>query len=1030
MEAPNYTHRQVGHLLIICIWMIIPAVFIVDYGFASQHIQPLFHLFMFALIPGFLLLLKDHDSPLFPVSALSVTAVASIILFDILPESYMYYQKYVPEFLLFLGLCMARTKEFVSSIVIGFLYILYMTANVVNGAGNYDIYTTLGHLFVFSFFAVCGYWLLGKMHSGFGHQASYHLPKASMLSEVNEERASIYKTVIESLPYAVVATGEDGLVHIFNRKAQGLFNCSYEDVREKEITDLLSRKSRRLFNKLMDDIYSGRVSFNTEHYLDCLAQNGETFPAAISFDFYKTEKELVYIYMIRPVKDELNMKRGNDTLKRDLERCEDKLQWANNTRELLQHLTEELSSVSSEEEAYRTCLISLCRFFNSELGHVYLFDHKRERLMPSGIYYMERAYRFDTFCKKTEQTELKVGQDIPGLAIRERKPLWINDVFSMSHIDRLESLVQSEDNAVRSAFAFPVFMHSEIVSVIEIFMPKSEETEEIQSTLKYMGVLIGRLLERQEKTKEIMRAKEQAEAANSAKSEFLANMSHEIRTPMNAITGLTDILMDGELAQEQRRLCEVIQKSSYTLLDLINDILDISKIEAERIELETLEFNLEKLLEDVATVYATQCDSKNVKLSLSYSLNAPNKVFSDPTRIRQIAANLISNAVKFTAEGSVNIETTYTPLTLHTGFVEVSVKDTGVGIPENKLNKIFDKFGQADSSTTRKYGGTGLGLAISKRLTELMGGEIRVESEEGSGTKFSFVLPVRTHDVENVSTANITERKRIAVVANTTYNKTLPEFDDSVFDVTVINNTAELTELVLKKEKYEALIFYLAPVVQLKTSLSIVKGCAHIQSIGYIYDSNAVLNSDLRKLVQYGVHMFIPENDMTTESVLQSLAVSKKEMKDIDVSLDARKKEAPLEIKTEQVSGVDVLIVEDIVSNQVVLKHILSTLGISNIRVASNGVEGVEAYKESVPAITFMDCQMPEMDGFEATRTIRAHEKENGLDRAPIIALTANAMSGDEQQCLDAGMDIYITKPVKKEGIRDIISQFVKEQPE
>jgi signal transduction histidine kinase/CheY-like chemotaxis protein len=403
----------------------------------------------------------------------------------------------------------------------------------------------------------------------------------------------------------------------------------------------------------------------------------------------------------------------------------------------------------------------------------------------------------------------------------------------------------------------------------------------------------NRLLEEivRDRTRELERALEEAKAANRVKGQFLANMSHEIRTPMNGITGFSSLLIETDLSSEQREYAEAIQGSAENLLQLINDILDLSKIEAGKLTVERIAFNLSSVLKEVIGLLSLKAEEKGIALHLRYDSGVPGTLIGDPGRLRQILINLVHNAVKFTEKGAVTLRVVCEEKENDQARLRFSVEDSGIGIPGDRLSAIFEKFTQADTSTTRRHGGTGLGLTISKHLVDMMGGVIGVKSLPGEGSTFWVLLPLPFLDEESFPSEARPDRE-----------KRLP-------------------------------------------------------------------------------------NDRET--------------------VHAR-----------------VLVVEDHKVNQKMMEKMLKKLGVS-VKVAENGEEAVRGVETEHYDLVFMDCQMPGMDGYEATARIRSLQAPRG--DVPVIAMTAHAMAGDREKCLEAGMDDYLAKPVRKEAVLAMIRKYLKE---
>lgn len=558
-----------------------------------------------------------------------------------------------------------------------------------------------------------------------------------------------------------------------------------------------------------------------------------------------------------------------------------------------------------------------------------------------------------------------------------------------------------------------------------IDLPGKDEIGRLAGTLDLMRERLGNSYH------DLQLKNQELEELGRVKDEFLANMSHEIRTPMNGVLGMVSLLMDTKLNREQREYADAIRNSGSSLLSLINDILDVSKIQAGKLVLETIPFDLHSTIDEVAGLLAANARNKNLDFAVRYAPESPRQLIGDPTRIRQVLTNLVGNAIKFTEKGHVFINVECEQLSDREARVRINVEDTGIGISTEKTHFIFQQFTQVDSSVTREYGGTGLGLTISQRLVELMGGQLAVESEVGKGSKFSFVLDMDIAQARDSFCAPNFQGIRALVIDDTRILE--EQLGAWRMRVSTVSTGAEALQL-LRQAKADGAPFDLAVIDQcmpemdgedLARSIRTDRGLRDIKMIMRSTSNESEAKARFMKL-GFSAYLRKPTRRDQLLLVLQDIMTDPGTNKPSQPSALPFTNDEHVDVAAEDNEGISVLVVEDNLVNQKVANRMLQKLG-CQVDTAENGEEGVEAAKKKNYDVIFMDCMMPIMDGYEATRVIRRREEEMG-GHVRIVALTANAMKGDREKCLACGMDDYLSKPVTRKTLQTTLAHWVREE--
>lgn len=883
---------------------------------------------------------------------------------------------------------------------------------------------------------------------------------------------------------AIVIADSSGVVMDSNYRLAELFKAEEKDLHGFNVNRLLFdplSKNERL--KIIEQVLAGKP---WRKQLVCKSFTGETFWADVGIS--KVETEVARSFMIR-LTDITNVKKTEEKLRRSQERYELALDGANDGiwdwdlvnnivffskryKSMLGHTDKSFPNdpmeffkhVHSEDvDRVRGVLKDCFAGRLDSCNEIFRMKHRNGDvlwILARGKAQRDQDGRSIRMSgSHTDITEQRKAQDIlqgimdsslNGIMAYQavRKNGYIVDFECILSNKAASKMISSlVDNMVgkRLREVFPevvdVGIWDKLLDVVNNNEPYREEIPfDIGGPDSWLQIMASKLNDgfaiafedistRKNAEDELLKAKEEAEAGARAKSEFLATMSHEIRTPMNAVIGMTGLLLETNLNTIQSDYVNTIRVSGDNLLAIINEILDYSKIDSGKMDLEEQNFDLLETVEDVVGLLAKSAIDKRIELVYYLDPDVPRMVIGDATRLRQVLVNLMSNAIKFTSEGEVFLYITIVGGTRERPELEFSIRDSGIGIPPEKIENLFKLFSQVDSSTTRKYGGTGLGLAISRKLVELMGGNIWVESQVGKGSTFKFTISFEVDDKE-LATTNVNyherelEGKRIMIVDDNETNLKILQIQCVKWGMKVHaymdpNVAMEaLMEMDIEDAPHLAVFDMQMPNMDGKDLAKKVRSKFGPQKLPIVMLTSLGRDPKLASLDLFVAYLVKPARQaqlfLTLCKALKRSAVAK--VKDPEMALSKEQ----INIR----KGLRILLAEDNLINQRVASGILENIGFRN-DVVANGIEALEMMNDHVYDLILMDVQMPDMDGLEATKKIR--ERKDLKTQPIIIAMTANAMKEDRDRCLKAGMDDYIAKPVKIIDIREMLFKWFPE---
>lgn len=829
--------------------------------------------------------------------------------------------------------------------------------------------------------------------------------------------------ILDSTYNALLLVDRHGHIDMYNKAALTLFNITDELMLRQNIKALVETSSEKPDADIYQEIISSKEAPHVNRMRGLGKRDGKTFPLEIGASRIELEGQNYYVAVLRD--------------RTEWEMTQSDLKTSHNILDAISRAQETYIIQGDFYNIFQILLDALMETSRAAVGFVahYQTDdlkggNTQSTFVTKGVDWDEGTQSF-TMSDSSNDTRMHLSMD-----------------YIYSHVSETKQTLISKNDEEHSYIGIPIFANRRLVGIIGLLSPKraiiynlktAETLSPIIQTVSNMFVAKGlekQRLESEEKLKKyadnlewqtfaLEEAMENAEQATRMKSEFLANMSHEIRTPLNGVIGMSNLLLDTSLSGKQRSYANTVIQSAEALLEIVNDILDFSKIEAGKIKLEHVPFNMYSMLDDLTHLLAVRAHEKRLEILWDYDPKLPCNLVGDPNRIKQIFMNLIGNAIKFTDDGCISIHVGLAKKEGHYMHLQCEVRDTGLGVPEDKHDLIFNKFDQADGSTTRKFGGTGLGLAICRQLSGMMNGNIRIESAAGEGSRFIFNIVIEADDKPSIKTieheTSFLEKTAAIIEANPLSAQIVAsQLQEAGMKSSIYASTQDAFEAfknITENAQSPDLVIvdYLMPDMNGLNFVKEIKELTPFENTRILMLTNIPRDGEIAffKELDIDAYAYKPLSGKDLTKIAAHILKQKHGNLITKHMLEGYRKRRSKNTADASFENVKLLLVEDNIINQRVAKTVLEDMG-CHVTVAANGKEALAAHDKDDYRIILMDCQMPEMDGYEATEAIRNHEKLSDVKPIPIIAVTANAMKGDKEKCIAAGMDDYLSKPLRR----------------